>query len=131
MYNKKYDNLKKLNYDKKYKSYVKDIEESQNVTSDNIVITTSKEIPNREVVEVIDVINAETVIPNGIFGAITTGTFFTFEALDKAREMSFEKVKDLAYQRKADAIISVDVDISDLNGNGILVSVNGTAVRLL
>lgn len=41
---------------------------------------------------------------------------------------AIKAVKKNAYNIGANAIVAVDIDINDMNGNGVIVSVNGTAV---
>ena len=72
----------------------------------------------------------EVVVPNGIMGVLTSGTFFTVSAVEKARKMAVESMRENALQMEANAIVGVDVDISDLNGNAVIVSANGTAVKV-
>lgn len=93
-----------------------------------VMMTTGPSFEGYRIIEYKDIVCGEIVVPNGILGALTSGTFFTISALDKARTTAMINVKKLAYERGANAIIAVDIDVSDLNGNGVMVSVNGTAV---
>ncbi len=76
------------------------------------------------------VLSGEVVVPNGLLGAVTSGTFFTIDALTKARKGAIEQLSKLSIDEGADAIVALDIDISDLNGTGIPVSDNGTAVKI-
>jgi len=99
--------------------------------ADEIIVSTAGSIDGYEVIENHGFVCGEVVCPNGLFGAITNGTFFTFQALADARSRALEAVKNSAKTKGANAIIGLDIDISDLNGNGILVSANATAVYVM
>lgn len=94
----------------------------------NIIMTTTNSIEGYNIVKYIDLVCGEVVVPNGLLGIITSGTFFTINSLEKARVEAIKAVKKNAYNIGANAIVAVDIDINDMNGNGVIVSVNGTAV---
>lgn len=91
-------------------------------------MTTTNSIEGYNIVKYIDLVCGEVVVPNGLLGIITSGTFFTINSLEKARVEAIKAVKKNAYNIGANAIVAVDIDINDMNGNGVIVSVNGTAV---
>ena len=53
--------------------------------------------------------------------------------LSEAREEAYRDIKELADQLGADAIIGIDIDYESLGSNGsmLMVSVSGTAVKLV
>ncbi len=93
-------------------------------------MTTGVSFEGYEVTEFCGLLYGEVVVPNGLLGALATGTFFTIDALATARKNAIESLISQAQKKKADGIIGIDIDISDLNGNGVLVSANGTSVKL-
>ncbi len=103
-------------------------EQIPNFESEEITLTSTNSIEGYEIIEYCGFIYGEIVCPNGILGALTNGTFFTFSAMAEARQAALEDLKAKARSAKGNAIIGLDIDITDLNGNGILVSANGTAV---
>ena len=96
----------------------------------NMIVSSTSTLEGYEIIRFIDMVFGEIVIPNGLLGALTSGTFFTISALDKARKKAMDALKWNAAKMGADAIIGVDVDIQDLNGRGMMVSANGTAVEI-
>lgn len=111
---------------------VKEIAEEQknNEEIDRVILTTTNSIEGYKIDKYLGIVCGEVVVPNGLIGAIASGTFFTISALDKARTEAFQIIKQKAYSMGANAIVAVDIDINDLNGNGVMVSVNGTAVLI-
>ena len=97
----------------------------------DIIMTSTNCIEGYEIYAYYETICAETVIPNGLLGALTTGTFFTISAVSEARSRSLNSLKELARKHGANAVIGLDIDVTDLNGNGMMVSANGTPVYLL
>jgi uncharacterized protein YbjQ (UPF0145 family) len=95
-----------------------------------MIVSSTSTLEGYEIIRFIDMVFGEIVIPNGLLGALTSGTFFTISALDKARKKAMDALKWNAAKMGADAIIGVDVDIQDLNGRGMMVSSNGTAVEI-
>lgn len=96
----------------------------------NMVLTTTNSVEGFKIKKYLGVLCGEIVMPNGLLGAFTQGTYFTIESLDKARKLAFDDLKEKACNIEADAIVAIDIDINDLNGKGVMVSVNGTAVKL-
>jgi uncharacterized protein YbjQ (UPF0145 family) len=97
---------------------------------EKIILTTTNNLEGYKISKYLGVLCAEIVMPNGVFGEVAEGTFYTIQALDKARKRAFDVLKEKAYNTNADAVVAIDIDISDLNGKGVMVSVNGTAVKL-
>lgn len=105
-----------------------------------MIITTTDSVEGRRVVEYLGVVTGEAIIGVNIFRDMFSGIRDIIggraggyqNALRDAREAAFEDMQDMARGRGADAIVAVDVDYEVLGKeNGMLmVSVNGTAVRL-
>lgn len=106
-------------------------EQVPTVAFDDIILTASQSMEGYEIIEYQGITYGEVVCPNGIFGAITNGTFYTVSALADGRFKALESLKENAKRMGANAVIGVDIDISDLNGKGVLVSANGTAVFVI
>ena len=105
-------------------AFAKEIENNKSL----IKITTTNSFDGYYVKDYIDVVNGEIVVPNGILGALTNGIFFTIDALTDARKKAVDQLKVQAAMLHANAVIGIDIDIQDLNGHGMMVSTNGTAV---
>ncbi|NYZ10957.1 heavy metal-binding domain-containing protein [Azospirillum sp. RWY-5-1] len=105
-----------------------------------MIITTTDSVEGRRVVEYLGVVTGEAIIGVNIFRDMFSGIRDIIggraggyqNALRDAREAAFTDMQDMAHSRGADAIVAVDVDYEVLGKeNGMLmVSVNGTAVRL-
>lgn len=105
-----------------------------------MIITTTDSVEGRRVVEYLGVVTGEAIIGVNIFRDMFSGIRDIIggraggyqNALRDAREAAFTDMQDMARSRGADAIVAVDVDYEVLGKeNGMLmVSVNGTAVRL-
>lgn len=94
----------------------------------DLIVSTTPTLSGYKIIEYKDIVFGEVVVPNGLLGAFTSGTFFTISALDKARREAVEMLVDKATSLGANAIVGVDIDVCDLNGHGMMVSANGTAV---
>ncbi len=95
--------------------------------SDKILITSTNSFETNRITEYKGHISTEVCMPDGIFGFVTHGTFFTVEALSKAKWLVTNKLAKIAIIKGANAIVGFDIDISALLG-GVVVSANGTAV---
>lgn len=98
---------------------------------EDVIISSSSSFEGYDIIEYFDIAYGEVVCPNGILGAITNGTFSTFSALTEARGKALRELRDAAKNMGANAVVSTDIDISDLDGHGILVSANGTPVFIV
>lgn len=105
-----------------------------------IPVTTTHEIPNREIVEIIGVVGGEAVLGANVFRDVLAsirdfvgGRSGGYQkVLRNGRAMAMQDMVDEAAEMGADAIIGVDLDYESLGNNGsmMMVSCNGTAVRL-
>lgn len=105
-----------------------------------MITTTTDSVEGRRVVEYLGVVTGEAIIGVNIFRDMFSGIRDIIggraggyqNALRDAREAAFADMEEMARGRGADAIVGVDMDYEVLGKeNGMLmVSVNGTAVRL-
>ncbi len=94
---------------------------------DKVLITSTNSFEIYRISEYKGHISTEVCVPNGLLGMFTAGTFFTVDALSRAKLMVKNEICKLAILQEANAIVGFDIDISALNG-GVVVSANGTAV---
>lgn len=106
-----------------------------------IILTTSIDVPNRAIDQVISIVAAEAALGMNVFRDVANNwrDFFggssqsSQNALKEARTACLEKLKQEAAALGADAVIAVDLDYNQLatSGAGILfVAASGTAVTL-
>ena len=108
--------------------------------SADIPATTTHDIPGREVAEVLGVVAGEAVLGANVFRDLFAGIrdFVGGRAggyqkvLRSGREHAMEDMVEEARDLGADAIVGVDIDYEAVGSNGsmLMVSVNGTAVKL-
>ena len=109
-----------------------------------LIVSTTNEIPNRQIDSIIDIVGAEAAIGLNIFKDIAANfrDFFggrsrTVQiAVKEARTACLIELRLAAVKLGADAVIGVKFDFSELStagsGGGILfVAATGTAVRLV
>jgi uncharacterized protein YbjQ (UPF0145 family) len=105
-----------------------------------MIITTTDQIEGRRVVEYLGVVAGEAIIGVNVFRDFFSGIRDIVggraggyqNALRDAREHAFADLRQSAERLGADAVVGVDLDYEVLGKeNGMLmVSINGTAVRL-
>ena len=93
-----------------------------------LIISSTPSLEGYSIKQYIDLVFGEIVIPNGLLGAFTSGTYSTISALDKARKSAVELLKEQAIRLGANAIVGFNIAIQDLSGKGMMVSASGTAV---
>ena len=106
----------------------------------DIIVTTSHDMPGREVAEVLGIVAGEAVLGANVFRDIFAGIrdFVGGRAggyqkvLRSGRHHAMEDMVEEARELGADAVIAVDIDYEAVGSNGsmLMVSVNGTAVKL-
>jgi len=108
---------------------------SSPTTSDLIVVTTPA-VSGYRITKVFGVVTGLTPRTRGVLGKFIGGiqamiggevTAFTTE-IEKARREAIERLKDQARSLGANAIVSLDLETSDLLQTIILISATGTAV---
>lgn len=105
-----------------------------------MIISTTENVPGAEVEEILGVVAGEAVLGANVFRDIFASIrdFVGGRAggyqqvLRDGRVMALDDMAEEAYQMGADAVIGVDIDYEAIGQNGsmLMVSVNGTAVRL-
>lgn len=109
----------------------------------NIIITTSIDVPRREIDHVISIVSAEVAVGVNVLRDIANSWRDVFggrsassqNVLREARTACLDELKREAHALGADAIIAVSLNYNEISasgsGGGILfVAANGTAVRL-
>lgn len=105
-----------------------------------IQTTTTHEIPGRDISEIIGVVGGEAVLGANVFRDIFAsirdfvgGRSGGYQkVLRDGRSMAMQDMVDEAAELGADAVVGIDIDYEAIGNNGsmLMVSVNGTAVRL-
>lgn len=105
-----------------------------------IPVTTTHEFPNREIVEIIGVVGGEAVLGANVFRDLFAsirdfvgGRSGGYQkVLRDGRALAMQDMVDEAAELGADAVVGVDLDYESLGTNGsmLMVSCNGTAVKL-
>lgn len=107
----------------------------------NIVLTTTPEVPNRRIAEVIDVITAESVFGVNLLQDLFSGLRDIVggrakgqqSILREARKVCLEELRMDAASIGADAVVGIDLDYSEISGGNksmLILVASGTAVRL-
>ncbi|MEO1040675.1 MAG: YbjQ family protein [Pseudomonadota bacterium] len=106
-----------------------------------MIVTTTDGVPGRETIEPLGVVAGEAILGVNIFRDLFAGIRDILggrsggyqKALREAREHAMGDMIEEAKAIGADAIVGVDVDyeaITANNGSMLMVSCNGTAVKL-
>lgn len=105
-----------------------------------MIVTTTHTVPGRETAEIIGVVAGEAVLGANVFRDLFAGIrdFVGGRAggyqkvLRSGRSHALDDMIEEARAAGADAVIGVDIDYEAVGQNGsmLMVSVNGTAVKL-
>jgi uncharacterized protein YbjQ (UPF0145 family) len=105
-----------------------------------MIITTTDQVEGRRVIDYLGVVTGEAIIGVNVFRDFFAGIRDIVggrsggyqNALKEAREHAMADMQDAAKRLGADAVVGIDLDYEVLGKeNGMLmVSINGTAVRL-
>ncbi|MGB0577912.1 MAG: heavy metal-binding domain-containing protein [Alphaproteobacteria bacterium] len=106
-----------------------------------MIIATTETIEARQVTEYLGIVSGDAVMGTNIFRDmfagirdIVGGRSGSYEKeLRKAKEAALEALAEEACERRADAVVGVDLDYEVIGGDKstmLIVSANGTAVRL-
>ena len=108
--------------------------------SDVMPISTTPDIPNREIAEVLGVVAGEAVLGANVFRDMFAGIrdFVGGRAggyqkvLRSGRGHAMDDMIEEARELGADAVVGVDIDYEAIGETGsmLMVSMNGTAVKL-
>ncbi len=103
-----------------------------------MLIVTTDSVEGRQVAEYLGIVGGDAVVGANIFRDLLArvrdvigGRAGGYEnALREAKEAAIEDLVEEAQVRGADAVIGVDLDYESIGNSMLMVSVNGTAVRL-
>lgn len=103
-----------------------------------MLIVTSDQIEGRRIAEYLGIVSGDAIVGANMFRDlfarvrdVVGGRAGGYEkALRGAKEAALEDVAEEAADRGANAIIAVDLDYESVGDTMLMVSVNGTAVRL-
>ena len=103
-----------------------------------MLIVTSDHIEGRRIAEYLGVVSGDAIVGANMFRDlfarvrdVVGGRAGGYEkALRGAKEAAMEDIAEEAAERGANAIIAVDLDYESIGDSMLMVSVNGTAVRL-
>ncbi len=104
----------------------------------DIVLTSTHSVDGYRIGSYLGIESVEIVIGTGMFSEISSGIddFFgarstAFESkLARAKEIAIKKLKFIAFEKGANAVVGVDLDHTEFSGNRIGLIVNGTLVAL-
>lgn len=104
-----------------------------------MIISTTPSIEGRQIVEYMGIVTGETVIGANIFRDFMAGirdivggrSSSYEEVLKEAKDTALREMMDEARGKGANAIVGIDIDYETIGGSMLMVSVSGTAVRLL
>ena len=104
----------------------------------NIVLTSTHSVDGYKITDYLGIESVEIVIGTGMFSEISSGIddFFgsrstAFEQkLARAKETAFKKLKLIAFEKGANAVVGIDLDYTEFSGNRIGLIVNGTLIKL-
>ncbi len=105
-----------------------------------MVLTTTPSIEGKRITQYLGVVTGETIVGANIFKDIMAGIRDIVggrsgayeKAFRKAREIAFQEMEQEAADLGADAIVGLDLDTETVGSQGamLMVSVNGTAVKI-
>ena len=103
-----------------------------------MLIVTSDQIEGRRIAEYLGIVSGDAIVGANMFRDLFArvrdmvgGRAGGYEkALRGAKEAALEDIAEEAADRGANAIIAVDLDYESVGDTMLMVSVNGTAVRL-
>ncbi len=103
-----------------------------------MLIVTSDQIEGRRIAEYLGIVSGDAIVGANMFQDlfarvrdVVGGRAGGYEkALRGAKEAALEDIAEEAAERGATAIIAVDLDYESVGDSMLMVSVNGTAVRL-
>jgi uncharacterized protein YbjQ (UPF0145 family) len=108
-----------------------------------MLVVTTPTVPGREIADVLGMVSGEAILGANIFKDVFAGIRDVVGGRAAAYERELRKAKEIAIQEMenecvalgGNAVIAMDLDYESLQmgrgGNMLMVSANGTAVRLL
>jgi len=109
--------------------------------SARVVLTTTANVPNKEIKEVVAIVSAEVAVGMNIFKDMFSAVRDVVggragavqNTLRDLRGQALEELRQEASRVGADAVVGVDLDYSEFSGGGrsmLFIVENGTAVKL-
>ena len=109
--------------------------------SARVVLTTTANVPNKEIKEVVAIVSAEVAVGMNIFKDMFSAVRDVVggragavqNTLRDLRGQALEELRQKASRVGADAVVGVDLDYSEFSGGGrsmLFIVANGTAVKL-
>jgi Uncharacterized conserved protein len=104
-----------------------------------MILSTTPNIEGRQIVEYLGIVTGETVIGANIFRDFMAGirdivggrSSSYEEVLKEAKDTALREATDDAIRLGANAVVGIDIDYETIGQSMLMVSVSGTAVRLL
>lgn len=104
-----------------------------------MILSTTPSIEGRQIVEYLGIVTGETVIGANIFRDFMAGirdivggrSSSYEEVLKEAKNTALREATDDAIRLGANAVVGIDIDYETIGQSMLMVSVSGTAVRLL
>ena len=104
-----------------------------------MIVSTTPSIEGRQIVEYLGIVTGETVIGANIFRDFMAGirdivggrSSSYEEVLKEAKDTAHREAIDDAIRLGANAVVGIDIDYETIGQSMLMVSVSGTAVRLL
>lgn len=104
-----------------------------------MIVSTTPSIEGRQIVEYLGIVTGETVIGANIFRDFLAGirdivggrSSSYEEVLKEAKDIALKELVEDAQRLGANAVVGVDIDYETVGQSMLMVSVSGTAVRLL
>jgi len=109
--------------------------------SARVVLTTTANVPNKEIKEVVAIVSAEVAVGMNIFKDMFSAVRDVVggragavqNTLRDLRGQALDELRHEASRVGADAVVGVDLDYSEFSGGGrsmLFIVANGTAVKL-
>jgi len=109
--------------------------------SARVVLTTTANVPNKEIKEVVAIVSAEVAVGMNIFKDMFSAVRDVVggragavqNTLRDLRGQALDELRQEASRVGADAVVGVDLDYSEFSGGGrsmLFIVANGTAVKL-
>ena len=109
--------------------------------STRVVLTTTANVPNKEIKEVVAIVSAEVAVGMNIFKDMFSAVRDVVggragavqNTLRDLRGQALDELRHEASRVGADAVVGVDLDYSEFSGGGrsmLFIVANGTAVKL-
>lgn len=104
-----------------------------------LIITTTNTIEGKQITDYLGIVNGEAImganVVRDIFASITDivgGRSGAYEQkLKQAREIAIQEMQQFASQLGANAVVGIDIDYEVVREGMLMVTVSGTAVRIV